>query len=144
MAENKTKATAASVDSYIASIPDESRRVDCKTLASIMAKASKLPAVMWGTSIVGFGVYRYPLAGGKVGEICAAGFSSRKGDISIYGLASAESSADKLARLGKHKMGKGCLYVARLSDIDLKVLEGMVSQAVKAKHAGSAHGQTAA
>ena len=144
MAENKTKATVASVDSYIASIPDESRRADCKTLVSLMAKASKLPAVMWGTSIVGFGVHRYPLAGGKVGEICAVGFSSRKGDISIYGLASTDSSANQRAQLGKHKMGKGCLYVTRLSDIDVKVLESMVSHAVKAKHAGSASDQSTA
>ncbi len=134
MAENKTKATTTSVASYLKSIEDDSRRADCKALAELMAKASKLPAVMWGTAIVGFGTHRYPLAGGKTGEICAVGFSSRKGDISIYGVTGESAGTDALAKLGKHKMGKGCLYVKRLGDIDLKVLEAMVMSAIKAKH----------
>ena len=88
-----------------------------------------------GPAIVGFGVYKYALAGGKQGEICAAGFSSRKGDISIYGVSRTAGAPQLLAKLGKHKMGKGCLYVARLADIDTKVLEKLVAQAVKAKQA---------
>lgn len=133
MAENKTKATDQDPASYIAGVPDEARRKDCKELLSLMSKASRQPAIMWGSSIVGFGVHRYPLANGKKGEICAVGFSSRKGDISIYGVAGNEAATELLSKLGKHKLGKGCLYVSRLADIDLKVLEKLVSQAVKAK-----------
>ena len=135
MTENRTKATQRSPVSYIAAISDEPRRRDCEALMAMMAKASKLPAVMWGSAIVGFGLHQYPLAGGKQGEICAVGFSSRKGDISIYGVTGAPGAQDLLAKLGKHKTGKGCLYVSRLSDIDFKVLEKLVAGAVKAKRA---------
>lgn len=135
MAENKTKATALSPDSYVKAIADEARRQDCKALIALMAKASKQPAVMWGSAIVGFGVHKYDLAGGKQGEICAVGFSSRKGDISIYGVTRHAGATAQLAKLGKHKLGKGCLYVSRLEDIDLKILEKLVSEAVKVKQA---------
>ena len=135
MAEAKTKATSLSVDAYIAAIADDSRRADCAALVQLMAKASKQPAVMWGTSIVGFGVHKYPLSGGKVGEICAVGFSSRKGDISIYGVAGENADAALIEKLGRHKLGKGCLYIARLADIDVKVLEKLVAAALKAKQA---------
>lgn len=133
MAEAKTKATALSVESYIGRIESEPRRRDCEALVELMSRASKQPAVMWGTAIVGFGVHRYPLAGGKEGEICAVGFSSRKGDLSIYGVAGEKADPQLMAKLGKHKTGKGCLYVARLADVDLKVLEKLVAQAAKAK-----------
>lgn len=129
MAENKTKASAASPAAYIATIADESRRQDCAALVGLMSKATGLPAVMWGTSIVGFGVHRYELSGGRMGEICSVGFSSRKGDIAIYGVTRAEGSEQLLARLGKHKLGKGCLYVGRMADIDTQVLEALVVQA---------------
>ena len=133
MAEAKTKPTSSSVETYILNISDESRRADCEALVKLMSKASKQPAVMWGTAIVGFGTHKYPLAGGKVGEICAVGFSSRKGDISIYGFAGEKADSALLAKLGKHKLGKGCLYVAKLADVDLKVLEKLVAEAAKAK-----------
>ncbi len=135
MAENKTKATLGSASDYVAAIADESRRRDCESLMALMAQASNHPAVMWGPAIVGFGVHQYALAGGKQGEICAVGFSSRKGDISIYGVAGNSEASDLLAKLGKHKLGKGCLYVSRLADIDLKILQKLVSQAIKAKQA---------
>jgi hypothetical protein len=135
MAENKTKPTEASPKSYIAAIEDEARRKDCQTLAQLMAKATKQKAKMWGTSIVGFGTHKYQLAGGREGEICAVGFSSRKGDISIYGVAGAKANSELLGKLGKHKLGKGCLYVSRLAEVDLKVLEQLVSNAAKAKQA---------
>jgi hypothetical protein len=133
MAGNKTGATTASVETYLASIGDAGRRKDCKALADIMARASKQEAKMWGASIVGFGIRKYPLSGGREGEICAVGFSSRKGDISIYGVTGQPASAGLLGKLGKHKMGKGCLYVARLGDIDLAVLEKLIASAARAK-----------
>lgn len=135
MADNKTKASAASAQAYIAAIADESRRQDCAALVALMSQATGLPPVMWGTAIVGFGVHRYELSGGKMGEICSVGFSSRKGDISIYGVTGAAGAEPLLARLGKHKLGKGCLYIARMADIDTQVLAQLVVQAFKSQQA---------
>jgi hypothetical protein len=129
MAENKTKATDASVEDYLAAIDDEARRKDCVALADLMAKATKQPARMWGASIVGFGSYHYKYASGREGDTCVVGFSSRKGEISVYGLNAGEGAADLLAKLGKHKAGKGCVYIKRLSDVDLKVLQKLVALA---------------
>jgi len=126
MAENKTKATDASVESYLSAIEDETRRKDCEALAKLMAKATKEPPKMWGTSIVGFGSYHYKYESGHEGDSCLVGFSSRKGDISVYLLAGFPGRDELLARLGRHKMGKACLYVRRLSDVDPKVLEQLV------------------
>ena len=128
MAENKTKATDASVEDYLAAIDDEARRKDCGALADLMAKATKQPPRMWGASIVGFGSYHYRYASGREGDTCVVGFSSRKGDITVYGLCAA-GAAGHLSRLGKHKAGKGCVYIKRLSDVDLKVLEKLVAGA---------------
>jgi hypothetical protein len=132
MAENKTKPTAASVERYLAAIADEARRADCESLAALMARVTKEKPVMWGTAIVGFGTVKYKYASGREGETCRIGFSSRKGDISVYGLANAASDAKLCDGLGKYRMGKGCLYIARMSDIDARVLERLVSAAVHA------------
>lgn len=133
MAENKTRATDASVEAYLATITDEARRRDCDALAKLMAKASKLPPKMWGTAIVGFGSYHYKYESGREGDACLVGFSSRKGDISLYGLNAAPDHDELLAKLGKHKAGKGCLYLRNLGDVDLKVLEKLVAEATAAK-----------
>ena len=133
MAENKTRQTEDSVEDYLAAIPDESRRQDCQALARLMAKATKQPARMWGSSIVGYGSYHYKYESGREGDMCLVGFSSRKGDITVYGLNSAPSHEKLMPKLGKHKSGKGCLYLRRLSDIDLKVLEKLVAEAVAGK-----------
>jgi hypothetical protein len=130
MAENKTKATEASVESYLAAIVDEARRTDCEALTKLMAKATRQQPTMWGTSIVGFGSYHYKYESGREGDSCLTGFSSRKGDISIYLVASFPGQQELLAKLGKHKMGKGCLYIRKLADVDLKVLEHLVIGAV--------------
>src|SRR6516164_3520411 len=133
MAKNKTKETAASVDSYLAAIKDEARRKDCQALAKLMARATKQPAKMWGSSIVGFGSYHYKYESGREGNMCLVGFSSRKGDISVYGLNAAPGHAKLMPKLGKHKAGKGCLYIRKLSDIDLEVLEKLVADAAAEK-----------
>lgn len=133
MAENKTKETEASVEEYVAAIEDTARRDDCQLLAKLMAKASQHPAKMWGTSIVGFGSYHYKYESGREGDMCLVGFSSRKGDISIYGLKAAPRYEELAGKLGKHKTGTGCLYIKRMSDIDLKILEVMVKEAAAAK-----------
>jgi hypothetical protein len=129
MGENKTKATDASVEDYLAAIDDEARRKDCEALADLMAKATTQPPRMWGSSIVGFGSQHYRYASGREGETCVVGFSSRKGNISVYGLKAAEGAAELLSKLGKHKAGKGCVYIKRLSDVDLTVLEKFVAGA---------------
>ena len=139
MAENKTKATGASVESYLSGIADETRRGDCKTLAALMAKATKQPPKMWGTSIVGFGSYHYKYESGREGDSCLTGFSSRKGDISIYILADFPGREELLARLGKHKTGKGCLYIRKLDDVDPEVLVQIIASAVaeRKRHYGA-------
>jgi hypothetical protein len=130
MADNKTKMTEASVESYLASIEDEARRNDCVALTKLMAKATKQPPKMWGTSIVGFGSYHYKYDSGHEGDSCLVGFSSRKRDISVYLVANFPGQEELLAQLGKHKLGKGCLYIHRLSDVDPKVLEQLIVDSV--------------
>jgi hypothetical protein len=133
MAQNKTKETQASVESYLAAIDDETRRKDCEALARLMGNATKHPAKMWGSSIVGFGSYHYKYDSGREGDMCLVGFSSRKSDISVYGLNAAPNHEELLPRLGKHKAGKGCLYLKRLSDVDTGVLEQLIAAAATAK-----------
>lgn len=133
MAENKTQATLASVEAYLAAIADPERRSDCESLTAIMSQATGCPAVMWGPSIVGFDVHRYSLASGKQAEICLVGFASRKGDISLYGMGSV---LDQAERLGRCKTGKGCLYIRRLADVDVAILAKLIGQAVAAKQEG--------
>jgi hypothetical protein len=135
MAENKTKPTQASVEQHLAAIDDEGRRKDCEVLARMMAKATKQKAKMWGSAIVGFGSLNYKSASGREGQTCVIGFSSRKGDISVYGTADAPRRDELLARLGKHKVGKGCLYIRKLSDVDTRALEELLAEAVKSRAA---------
>jgi uncharacterized protein DUF1801 len=130
VAENKTRATEASVGSYFSAIDDEARRKDCEALARLATRATKQQPRMWGTSIVGFGSYHYRYESGREGDSCLTGFSSRKGDICIYLTAEVLGQAGVLAKLGKHKVGKGCLYLRRLEDADLKVLERLIVDTV--------------
>ena len=133
MAENKTKATESSVAAYLAAIEDDARRKDCEDLAKLLKKVTKQPATMWGTAIVGFGSRHYKYDSGREGDICLVGFSSRKGDISLYGLGSAPDREELLTRLGKHKTAKSCLYIRALEDVDLKVLEQLVLASIAAQ-----------
>lgn len=136
MAENKTKETEASVEDYLAAIADETRQADCRVLVELMSKATKAPAKMWGTGIVGFGSYHYKYESGHEGDSCILGFASRKGDISIYVVAAFPGSDALFEKLGKHKRGKACTYVKRLSDIDLKVLEKILAGSVAERRRG--------
>ena len=139
MADAKTKPTEASVSAYLDAIPDAGRRADCAVLADLMRKATGEPPRMWGPSIVGFGSYAYTYASGRQGTSCITGFAARKGDISVYLVASGPSRAELLTRLGKHKMGKACLTIRRLSDVDLAVLERLIVDSVgevRQRHAG--------
>ena len=126
MAELKTKETDASVQAYLDAIENETRRQDCQGLIEIMQRVTGKEPRMWGSSIVGFGSYHYKYASGHEGDSCLVGFASRKGDISLYLSSGFDSRERLLAELGKHKSGKGCLYIRRLSDIQVPVLEKLV------------------
>jgi hypothetical protein len=126
MAENKTKATDASVEEYIASRATDEQRADCKTLMAIMKKVTKQSPKMWGPSIVGYGSYTYTYESGRTGEACATGFAIRGRELVVYLSAEGEEQQALLAKLGNHKMGKTCLYFKRLADLDRSVLEQLV------------------
>ena len=130
MSENKTKPTRMSVATFLASVEDDQRRADCEALSGIMHKITGDPAVMWGPGIVGFGTYHYRYESGREGDWAVTGFAPRKRDISVYLLASGANQADLLSRLGRHKMGKSCLYIRKLSDVDPAVLEQLIADSV--------------
>ena len=126
MAENKTKPTDISAANFIAAVPDPVRRADAETVSAMMERLSGEPPVMWGPSIIGFGAYRYRYGSGREGVACRIGFSPRKTELVFYVLDGNADQSVALARLGKHRSGKGCLYVKRLADIDTGVLEELV------------------
>lgn len=130
MSDNKTKPTNSSVSAFLDAIEGDERRKDCQMLAAMMTKITGKPAVMWGPSIVGFDTYHYKYESGREGDMAVTGFSPRKGDISVYLTAGSAEQADLLARLGRHKMGKSCLYIRKLSDVDLTVLAQLISESV--------------
>ncbi|HVQ40353.1 MAG TPA: DUF1801 domain-containing protein [Pyrinomonadaceae bacterium] len=135
MAELKTKPTAESVLAFLNNLTDEDRRADCLAVIDIMRDVTKEEPEMWGTSIVGFGRYRYKYADGREREWMLTGFSPRKNDLTLYIMQGFESSPDLMKRLGKHKTGKSCLYVKKLADVDLKVLRQLVAKSVKQMNA---------
>ena len=127
LAEVKTKQNEASVDGFIAAVPDEQKRKDSQVILKMMEKITKEKPKMWGSSIIGFGklVYKSPTSGREV-EWFKVGFSPRKANLTIY-LMDLKAHADALKKLGKHKPGGGCLYINKLSDVDIKVLEKMIA-----------------
>ena len=132
---NKALPTPADAQAYLAAIDDPVRRADCQALAALMERITGAPPVMWGASIVGCGSYHYRYASGREGDAPLAGFAPRKGDISIYLSCDLAARADLLAQLGRHKIGKACLYVRRLDEIDMAVLEQQVRESVAATEA---------
>jgi hypothetical protein len=127
--EPKTKLTEASVDDFLDSIPDEERRTDCKAVAKLMKRVTKAAPKMWGSSIVGFGTREYQGASGT-STWMEIGFSPRKANLTLYIMTGIESHPALFKRLGKYKNGKGCLYINHLSDIDLNVLEQIITASV--------------
>jgi hypothetical protein len=132
MAEPKTKATKASVAAFLAAIADEQRRKDCKAVAKLMQEATGEKPVLWGANIVGFGAYRYEYASGGTGDWPVVAFSPRKNDLTLYLMAGFERHADLMAKLGRHRTGKSCLYLKRLADADPAVLKELVGRSVAA------------
>lgn len=126
MAENKTKPSLLQVADYLKAITDESRRADCVAISQLMSIATGEPAQMWGTAIVGFGRYHYKYESGREGDSCAVGFSSRKSDICVYLTADVLAQVEQMTRLGKFKIGKACLYLHKLSDVDHDVLSQLI------------------
>jgi hypothetical protein len=129
MEENKTRPTQVSVTEFINAIEDEARRADAKTMAKLMEQATGAKAKMWGPSIIGFDSYHYKYESGREGDAPLVGFSPRKPATVLYGLLGCDDSDRLLARLGKHSTGKGCLYIKKLADVDLRVLQEMVVNA---------------
>jgi hypothetical protein len=128
MAETKTKPTAVSVDDFIDKVENPQRREDAKKVRAMMERLTGEPARMWGPTIIGFGSYHYKYESGHEGDGCRLGFSPRKAELVLYLLTdgAAKGEEAQLARLGKHKTGKCCLYIKKLSDVDEAVLEEMV------------------
>jgi len=124
--ENKTVATALSVPSFLSGVIPASKAEDARELDALFRKVTGYEPVMWGSSIVGYGRYHYRYASGREGEFLATGFSPRKSALSIYIMPGYADFSALLERIGKHKMGKSCLYVNRLSDIDLNVLAELI------------------
>jgi hypothetical protein len=124
MADIKTRATQRDVAEFVASVEHPVRRADAERLVAMMTRISSCPATMWGPTIIGFGRYHYRYDSGHEGEMCRIGFSPRKSNLVFY---LAGDKDEMLARIGKHKRGKGCIYVNTLADIDMAVLEEMIA-----------------
>jgi hypothetical protein len=131
VAELKTRPTDADVGAFLESVPDERRRDDAKTVCRLMQEVTGQEPVMWGTSIVGFGSVRLRYASGRELDWPVTGFSPRKAATTVYLMDGFEARSDLLARLGPHSTGKSCLYLKRLSDIDLDVLRELVADSVR-------------
>jgi hypothetical protein len=131
MAEAKTKPTEQSVDHYLDAIADENTRADCRTLIKLMKKATGHAPKMWGPAIIGFDQYHFKYESGREGDICLIGFSPRKQNLTLYVLAGFPDQEELLKKIGKHKTGKGCLYIKRLDDVDMDVLESLIRRSVE-------------
>ena len=132
LAEIKTKQNSSSVEDFIASIPEEQKRKDSQIILKMMEKATKEKPQMWGSSLIGFGKLRYksPATGREV-DWFKMGFSPRKANLSLHMGLNVQKHAENLEKLGKYKTGVGCLYINKLEDVDIKVLEKMISAAAK-------------
>lgn len=121
--KNKTQPTRAAVETFLAKEKDPQRRADCEALVTLMSRITKAPAVMWGTSIVGFGQYHYVYESGREGDSMLIGFSPRKAALTIYAMGGVWADPGRLEALGRCTAGGSCLYVKRLADLNRKALE---------------------
>ncbi len=127
-AKNKTQKTAQSVEAFLQGVKPEQKQADCFTILEMMKDISGYKPIMWGASIIGFGEYHYKYESGREGDMCRVGFSPRAQNLTIYIMPGYQDFDDELSRLGKHKMGKSCLYIKRLSDIDETVLREIIAK----------------
>ena len=129
-----TRPTDASVERFLAGIPDEQLREDSRRLCAMMREITGEPPAMWGASIIGFGTYHYRYASGHEGDSALAGFAPRRQHLAIYLVGEFESRHQSaLARLGPHKSGKGCLYIKRLDDVDRDALRELIDRSVRVR-----------
>ncbi|MGY5881536.1 MAG: DUF1801 domain-containing protein [Candidatus Thorarchaeota archaeon] len=130
MVENKTKPTKVKVKDFLDAIEHPTRKKDGFELLKIMKKITKEKPVMWGPSIVGFGLYHYKYATGREGDMPRTGFSPRKANLTIYIMPGFEEYGDLLEKLGKHKLGKSCLYINKLADVDIEILKQIIERSL--------------
>ena len=128
MAENKTKPTTVSVDDFIAAIDHPRRRADAQTALALYRDVTSMPPVMWGPSIIGFGVHRHVYQSGRERLTPAACFSPRKANMTFYVGDAFEGAGELFATLGKHRKSVACLYVSKLDDVDVKVLREIITR----------------
>mgnify|MGYP005990703687 CR=1 FL=1 len=126
MTQNKTKPTTVAVEEFIADVPHATRQADARALDAMYRRITGFSPRMWGPTIIGYGQYHYVYDSGREGDSLAAGFSPRKTNLSIYIMPGYQDYAEILGRLGKHKIGKACLYINKLADVDLDVLEELI------------------
>lgn len=130
MSEAKTKPTSSSVEEYLASKASPDQLADCRALMILLQKVTKQAPKMWGPSIVGYGGYTYTYESGRTGESCLTGFAVRGRDLVVYLVAEGREQQALLAQLGKHRMGKACLYFKRLADLDAAILETLIAESI--------------
>lgn len=130
MSELKTRPNDADVQAFLASVPDTEKRNDSFAILDLFCAVTGEQPRMWGSSIVGFGDYHYAYASGREGDWFITGFSPRKQSITLYSMGGFAAHPELLARLGKHKLGIGCLYIKRLRDVDRDVLRQLITAAV--------------
>jgi hypothetical protein len=139
MAENKTKPTRSSVTAFLNKIRDQQLRDDCFAIVEMMQKVSNCEPVMWGSAIIGFGTYHYVSKSGREGDWIMIGFSPRKQNISIYLMGGLKKVEDQISKLGKYKIGGGCLYIKSLSNVNVTVLKKVFARAFKEAQRKKAH-----
>ncbi|MDN3578741.1 DUF1801 domain-containing protein [Chitinimonas viridis] len=131
----KTRPSGETIAEFLAGIGDPQRQADCRTLTTLMQEISGYPPVIWASSMVGFGQYHYRYASGHEGDMFMLGFSPRKQDLTLYLLAGFDEHAPLLARLGKHRLGKSCLYLKSLAQVDMAALRELVTVSLQRMHA---------
>jgi hypothetical protein len=131
MAKNKTIETENSVSEFLSAISDAKRREDCTSIINLLSKLSGFQPKMWGTAIVGFGIYNYKYESGHEGNAPLTGLASRKNAITVYLASTFEQKEALLLQLGKHKSSKACLYIQRLEDIDIEILSQLVQKSIE-------------
>ncbi len=139
MSENKTKPTTLSVSAFLDSLSDQTRKADARELIKLMQDAIGEKPKMWGPSIIGFGSTHYKYPSGREGDMPVIAFSPRKAATVLYGMGLSSEAGALLAKLGKHKTGKGCLYIKNLADVDKRVLQTLIAKSLSAKRARKSH-----
>lgn len=130
MAENKTQKTAVSVDKFVSSIKDEQQRTDSRELIALMKSVTRQEPKIWGTRLVGFGDYHYKYDSGREGDFFQIGFAPRKGSMVLYFMSGLPQYKSRLEKVGKFKVGKGCLYIKKLDDVNRRELRSLLKQSV--------------